>query len=97
MAYNQDLYQDLNQVDKEIRILDLHQIDTDAYIRCTLRTVSLKSCPPFKALSYVWGDPSDTCLITLDGKEFQVTKNLALALEYARDELVRKGTESVAL
>ena len=45
-------------------------------IRCELETVSLESEPPYIALSYVWGDATDTVPISLNGIEHGVTRNL---------------------
>jgi Heterokaryon incompatibility protein (HET) len=54
---------------------------TNTTISCRLRPVSFHDCPAYEALSYHWGDPNLTLSITLDGKSFQVTKNLAEALQ----------------
>ena len=45
-------------------------------IRCELETVSLESEPPYIALSYAWGDATDTVPISLNGIEHGVTRNL---------------------
>lgn len=45
---------------------------------------------PYKALSYVWGSPSVTDTITLEGISFQITLNLSCALRHLRK--VDKGT-----
>jgi len=39
---------------------------------------------PYEALSYVWGDPSITKPIVVDGQEIQVTTNLEAALRHIR-------------
>lgn len=51
----------------EIRILDLlpsPSNDSEAPIKCELRTVALASKPDYEALSYVWG--SDSKLIDIE-------------------------------
>ncbi|KAF2173960.1 hypothetical protein M409DRAFT_16229 [Zasmidium cellare ATCC 36951] len=37
-------------------------------------------CPPFEALSYVWGDTTEQCVISVNAKPFCITMNLAAAL-----------------
>lgn len=44
------------------------------------RAVRAAQIPVFTALSYVWGDPSRTHEIMLDGKRLKITKNLYSAL-----------------
>lgn len=44
----------------------------------------LASKPRFAALSYVWGDPSDTEEILLNGRQWPVTKSLAMALRHVK-------------
>jgi len=41
--------------------------------------------PSFVALSYVWGDPTDTTPITINGAFFRVTRNLHRALRQLRE------------
>ncbi|PVH83556.1 HET-domain-containing protein [Cadophora sp. DSE1049] len=73
-----------NATRREIRLLTVHEGE-GTEIRCSLDIVSLDEAPPYEALSYVWGDPNRTREITLDGKSFQVTTNLARALRHLRD------------
>ncbi|KAJ4005567.1 hypothetical protein NW752_002400 [Fusarium irregulare] len=51
-------------------------------IRCELETVSLESEPPYIALSYVWGDATDTVPISLNGVGHGVTRNLGSFLRH---------------
>src|SRR5438045_2575498 len=44
-------------------------------------TCSLKNAPQYYALSYVWGDPTVTSNIIVNGKMFAATINLVAALE----------------
>jgi hypothetical protein len=61
-------------------------------IRCTLTYLSLRPLmggkggpvPYYEALSYVWGDPTVTESILVDGKEIQATTNLKAALRRLR-------------
>lgn len=65
----------------EIRLLELLPGDDAGQIKCRLSDgISLDDTPPFAALSYVWGDASDTTPIEVNGLRVPVTKNLAAAL-----------------
>jgi hypothetical protein len=59
---------------KEIRLLDVQATSVQpgigtspnlTQLRCVLRKGSLVNCPPFQALSYVWGDEKDRKTISL--------------------------------
>ncbi|KAF6823184.1 heterokaryon incompatibility protein [Colletotrichum plurivorum] len=65
---------------REIRLL---KIEDNFQVSCNLHIVSLDDDPYFIALSYVWGDPSVTEEIVLDGVKTAVTTNLASALKHA--------------
>lgn len=84
-------YQSLNQAAREIRLVQLFpasyrlQADRDK-ISCFTQVVPLDSCGQdlehrYLALSYTWGDVSETTTVFLDNQEVQVTVNLADALE----------------
>ncbi len=51
----------------------------------------LTEIPPYEALSYAWGNASETTLISLDGCRTQVTNNLHSALRHLR----RKGEDRI--
>jgi len=51
-----------------------------AKIECSLELASFEESPDYEALSYVWGDKTDTLDIIVDGKRSPVTKNLHSAL-----------------
>lgn len=55
-------YASLN--DSEIRLVNIHKA-TSSIITCEIHCVSLKSLPPYIAISYAWGDAEDTRQITL--------------------------------
>lgn len=67
----------------EIRLLELLLADTTGQLKCRLSGgISIDDAPPFSALSYVWGDPSDTVNIEVNGVQTPVTKNLSIALKH---------------
>ncbi|KAK4654105.1 hypothetical protein QC762_0062110 [Podospora pseudocomata] len=80
-------YEHLDQQDHSIRLLRLLPGRWLDNIYCELQTVSLDDSPAYHALSYVWGNPQDTGLITVDGSPFQATKNLITALRRLRSSI----------
>ena len=63
-----------------IRILVLEPGHGGELLRCSLENIDLDSQPQFNALSYCWGDISDTRIISCDGCSMSITKNLYDAL-----------------
>jgi hypothetical protein len=80
----EDLYHALSEERKEIRLLGITTTPDDD-IQCTLSTVSLRDCLQFTALSYVWGDPTDTEPFRVNGRDVLITKSLAFALRHVKD------------
>ncbi|KAJ4208462.1 hypothetical protein NW767_001568 [Fusarium falciforme] len=74
-------YLPLDTSRKEIRLLEIISITPE--IICKFHTVSLLDNPSFCALSYVWGDESDTQDITVNDSHRSITSSLGNALEYA--------------
>ncbi|PHH74886.1 hypothetical protein CDD80_2768 [Ophiocordyceps camponoti-rufipedis] len=52
----------------------------DPPVACSISHVSLHNPPPYMALSYTWGDMSQTAHILVDDALFLVTKSLEVAL-----------------
>ena len=67
------------QGQKDIRLVTILPNDEDG-ISCKLEVVSLDEKPSYLALSYVWGDETNTQEITCNGNPFPITKNLAAAM-----------------
>lgn len=82
-------YNPLDPQKSEIRLVTLLPGKPRDAIRCTLSTASLDSPPEFTALSYVWGNPSETKPIILDGEPFDVTVNLEAGLRAMRKQSER--------
>ncbi|MCJ1394394.1 hypothetical protein MMC18_007272 [Xylographa bjoerkii] len=78
------LYKKLETKSKQIRLIHLHRGGSQGLICCSLRTVALAKDPVYEALSYVWGDPSVTAPIVVDGQTIEVTVNLESALRHLR-------------
>lgn len=78
-------YAPLNSHSQEIRILSILGSRSMA-VECGLEHASLVEGSTYEALSYTWGDPSDTSSIKLNNYPFRVTKNLAIALQHLREE-----------
>lgn len=84
MVPKQPLYRPLDSTRREIRLLEILSQTPEQAVICKLHTVSLDSSPYFVCLSYVWGDPSVTEEIVVDGTPRKVTANLAAALKHAK-------------
>ncbi|KAK6227422.1 heterokaryon incompatibility protein [Colletotrichum tabaci] len=66
------------------RLLHIHPGLADDPLVCDLVTVDLDSSLPYKALSYVWGDPNVLAEITCSGSQRPVTVNLFDGLQHLR-------------
>jgi hypothetical protein len=78
-------HQPLNHEAREFRLLKLlpySSFEDDVY--CEVFHSSLDNHPPYEALSYVWGNPSNLSEIRCNKAPCLVTKNLAAALRYLR-------------
>ncbi|KAL2193213.1 heterokaryon incompatibility protein-domain-containing protein, partial [Corynascus similis CBS 632.67] len=69
----------------EIRLLKLLPGHFDDPIKCYLEHTPLASAPYYDALSYTWGDATQTSPIVLDDAPYPITTNLEAALRYLRD------------
>jgi len=84
-------YQPLEEPDA-IRLVLLHPAaDVSAEVECSLQHATLSQYDKdlinhYTALSYVWGDPTDTQQITVHGQPVQITATLELALRHLRDK-----------
>ncbi|KAI8243905.1 hypothetical protein K4K57_012750 [Colletotrichum sp. SAR 10_99] len=75
-------YEALDAEDKQIRLIRVDSGLETAQITVTLEIASIKDEPLFAALSYVWGDPTITEEISVNGHTSRVTNNLAAALRH---------------
>jgi hypothetical protein len=78
------MYSELDASRKEMRLLHVHPGAWNDNIDCHLATVSLDDKPKFYAISYVWGDPTITLPITIDGEPLEITQNLRNGLQRLR-------------
>ncbi|KAF5622768.1 heterokaryon incompatibility het-6 [Fusarium tjaetaba] len=78
------LSQPLNKDKREIRLLEILPNTPDGKVNCKLHTVLLTRDLHYTCLSYVWGDPSVTDEIIVDGVSRQVTVTLATALRHVK-------------
>lgn len=76
------LYRALDTDINEIRVLTAIAVDAEDRVTCRLITVPIDECPPYAALSYVWGQATDLEEIQVNGQAFQATPSLARALRY---------------
>ena len=71
--------------EKQIRLVTVKPGNSSDDIQCELTVHTLEDTLKYPALSYRWGEPTDTTEILLDGRPFQVTKNLEAALRHYRE------------
>lgn len=84
-------YKPLDRTTGEIRLVRLHMpinAADDDDILCDLITTPLPQSPPYEALSYTWGSSENKRTIKLNGKPFQVTQNLYVALKHLRERTI---------
>lgn len=74
-------YRTLETGSRQIRLIVLRQPTDSTDVDCGLEYTSLNENPAYEALSYTWGDPSDTAEIKVNGLPFPVTRNLAICLQ----------------
>lgn len=78
------LYQPLDRNSRETRLIEILSTHPDETIKCKLHTVTLTPDTYYVCISYVWGDPSITEEILVNGVRKQVTINLATALRHLK-------------
>jgi hypothetical protein len=76
----ESIYRPLKDSLQYTRLLTLSR-NTDARICCDLEHVQLSDLLDYTALSYCWGSSDDTRTVTVNGKDFRITRNLYDALE----------------
>jgi len=80
------IYDPLDASRAEIRLIALLPGEDASEVHCTLQTVSLDDHPPgFVALSYVWGDPTDRAIVTVEDRRLEVPRNLRDVLHNIRE------------
>jgi hypothetical protein len=93
--YQKYKYRPLDTTQNSIRLLRLRPAPDPSWpIRCTLFHTTLEEAPPYIALSYAWGDGSDSKLILVDSDTVSVTRNLLHALLRLRPE---RGDEDLVM
>jgi Heterokaryon incompatibility protein (HET) len=76
-------HQPLDPQRTQIRLLRLSDSDTNT-INITLGNFDLEECPPYIALSYMWGPPKPIREISIDGRPFNIRENLWHFLDSVR-------------
>ncbi|KAM0407598.1 hypothetical protein ACHAPZ_001070 [Fusarium culmorum] len=71
-------------LDRNIRLIEILPTFPGHQVQCKLHTVNLTPRTSYICLSYVWGNPSLTEEIVVDGIRKQVTVNLATALRHLK-------------
>ncbi|ROW11074.1 hypothetical protein VMCG_01259 [Cytospora schulzeri] len=79
------VYEPLPDAGKYIRLIAILDFDETRPIpvHCKLTTWPISEAPKYHAISYVWGDASQTATILLNDKPLQVTQNCEFTLRQA--------------
>ena len=82
------IYQPLADEANEVRLVNLAPRCGEAAskVECTLLSIPLDGEVEFYALSYTWGSREEPAVISLEGQDFRVTRNLEKALQRLRKE-----------
>lgn len=81
-------YTSLDRSTSSIRLFSLLSSSSDSNVYGNLDTFELASAPSYIALSYTWGDPTQTRNIWVNGQPLLVRENLYLALETLSRQIV---------
>ena len=83
----------------QIRILNIQPGFGDEQLSCTLQTVQRGPGVSYKALSYVWGDPTPADFVLVRDKAFWIHRNLKDALYRIRnnDHVVSVWTDAICI
>jgi hypothetical protein len=85
-------------INTNFRVLEIERhLSKDSLIACKLQVVSMEKSPIYTALSYTWGDPTQTRAILLNGRPITVRQNLWDFLSELRDRLGRRPTTNDSL
>ncbi|KAK7403206.1 hypothetical protein QQX98_011023 [Neonectria punicea] len=80
----------------EIRMVILYAGDQSDDLRLTTEVRKIEDADgDYAAMSYVWGDPTETTTIYVDRHKFEATKNLVSGLHHIRELL--RGEETLPL
>jgi hypothetical protein len=83
LQWTPDQYSALNTEQGDFRLLQVEpQASFQDSVRCSLYKSRLDNCPPYFALSYVWGERANPMRISLNGRTSTVTGNLWTALQH---------------
>lgn len=67
-----------------IRLIHVQQWDDGQVVQCGVVEVPIEDAPPYEAISYTWGDPSQLAWIRVNGKRLQVRRNCEYVLRQSR-------------
>lgn len=84
--HNSTVYERLPETPGIFRLVVLRPaISKNAPIDCVLCIESLNNNPQYQALSYTWGNPTQTREISVNKRSFTITENLFIALRHLRN------------
>ncbi|KAI0155796.1 heterokaryon incompatibility protein-domain-containing protein [Pestalotiopsis sp. NC0098] len=72
-------YPPLDKTKSQIRLLEIFP-QPDSSLHYSLTTFDISTCPPYIALSYVWGEDEPSNTIFVNGQDFFIRDNLSYVL-----------------
>lgn len=90
------LYNPLSRESREIRLITFESLEEEPELKLRLHVFSLQGAPKYKAVSYVWGSPSNTKPISVNDATVHATMNLHDALLEIRASLHKSHADDGA-
>ncbi|KAF2621523.1 HET-domain-containing protein, partial [Macroventuria anomochaeta] len=90
------IHEPLPDPNRYIRLLEVIKLDDNEVeglriqVHCRLTVWPLQGLPSYSALSYTWGNETDTRPILVDGKVMLVSRNCEYALKQAKEYSSRR-------
>jgi hypothetical protein len=76
--------------ESSIRLIEFLPDSQPQRIKCRLQVHQIENCPPYTALSYMWGPEHPHETITIDGSTLQIRENLACFLDMMTKKRLEK-------
>ncbi|CZR57672.1 uncharacterized protein PAC_07561 [Phialocephala subalpina] len=83
-------YSPLKSRSNSLRLLDLSGKDGSHFTSCRMKEFQTEKCPPYSALSYVWGKLKGSIPFLIDSRKIDVTPNLFGALQVIHQKKLTK-------
>ncbi|KAK0610758.1 heterokaryon incompatibility protein-domain-containing protein, partial [Immersiella caudata] len=93
LAQPSGIYSPLDSNKQSLRLFRIHPGSGDLKLKLERFCLDSDECPPFAALSYMWGDAPTHQDITINDRTFSITHNAFLFLNTLRKHQARRHLE----